>query len=322
MYSFIQFISEKKKMSNVQWSRLTHNDLRKRGGGRLTTFLDMIKDGDEFLTTKGIVKIDKAEYDRLSKEMDVSGYSTQIQAIGGQRLAYPADFFKTPEFGGKGAGSGTSAEDAELRSLNKQFEKIKEQDGVQEITLIVGKRQYKVASADSTPGTPKSDFHLLDSMGNEVVWISHKDGRRAKDVQQWGGISKAKEPAIFSHPETQKFIDDLKREYPNGLPRATTLMRKIKDTKLKNLSVYGNQFGQVLGRQNVSILLQGPVKLVKKGNSFALNANRVHVNGDTLTGDYEPVFAAIYKGDRSDAGVKGTRIVIMSKAGRKMTREI
>ena len=34
------------------------------------------------------------------------------------------------------------------------------------------------------------------------------------------------------------------------------------------------------------------------------------------------VLTAIYKGDRSDAGVKGTRIVIMPIAGRKMTGEI
>jgi hypothetical protein len=66
------------------------------------------------------------------------------------------------------------------------------------------------------------------------------------------------------------------------------------------------------------MLLQGPVKLVKKGKHYELSANHVHYNGDSVDGDgYDPVLMAIYKGDRSDAGVKGTRIVISPVGGRK-----
>jgi hypothetical protein len=38
-----------------------------------------------------------------------------------------------------------------------------------------------------------------------------------------------------------------------------------------------------------------------------------------MTGDYEPVFMAIYKGDRSDFGIKGTRVVIAPVGSRKVT---
>ena len=69
-------------------------------------------------------------------------------------------------------------------------------------------------------------------------------------------------------------------------------------------------------------MLQGPVKLKKDSNRYVLSSNHVHYNGEQMTGSYEPVLAAIYKGDRSDAGVKGTRIVIMPIGGRKMTGEI
>ena len=169
-------------------------------------------------------------------------------------------------------------------------------------------------------GTPKSDFHLLDIKGNEVVWISHKDGRGPKDFQQWGGISERKEPLIFNHKETKKFITDLKAAYPRGLPNATSLYRKIKDKQLKMLSVYGNNFGKALGQQNVTMLLQGPVVLEKSGAVYTITANHVHYNGDSVDADgFEPVFMAIYKGDRSDTGVKGTRIVIMPILGRKAT---
>jgi hypothetical protein len=48
-----------------------------------------------------------------------------------------------------------------------------------------------------------------------------------------------------------------------------------------------------------------------------LTANHVHLNGESVdAGGFEPVLMAIYKGDRSDAGVRGTRIVISPIGGR------
>ena len=80
------------------------------------------------------------------------------------------------------------------------------------------------------------------------------------------------------------------------------------------MAVYGNGYSGSLGIQNVSIVLQGPVTL--KGSK--LSANHVHENGETITGDYEPVFMAMYKGpDRNDFGVKKTRVVISPLGGRK-----
>lgn len=226
---------------------------------------------------------------------------------------------KTKEFGGKGAGSGTLKEDAELTSLKEQLEKAKKIEKNHFINLKVKNKIHHVSFADTTPGTPKSDFHLLDKDGNEVVWISHKDGSTAKDFQQWGGISQRSEPTVFRHNEVQNFIKDLKTDYPNGLPRATTLYRHINDRTLKMIAVYGNQFPtRREGRQNCSILLQGPVRLNKIGSNYQLSSNHVHYNGDSVDGQgYDPVLMAIYKGDRSDAGVKGTRIVISPVGGRK-----
>lgn len=307
------------------WKDLSHRDLLARGGGRLETFLDMVKDGSEFLTKKGIIKIDPGEYERLKVEMPSPRYATKIKAKDGQTYQYPKDFLKTPEFGGKGKGASTKQENAELIRLRKQIDKIKSDEGLQAITIQVDNKKYSVAGVESTPGSPKSDFHLIDEKGNEVVWISHKDGRSPKDFQQWGGISQRKEPKIHNHPEVQSFIKDLKQkeEYSNGLPPATSVYRKIKDRKLKNLSVYGNEYGGSLGRQNVSILIQGPVKLVKSAGVYKFQSNHIHYNGDDVDDQgFEPVLAAIYKGDRNDAGIKGTRIVIMPIQGRKFKGEI
>ena len=85
---------------------------------------------------------------------------------------------------------------------------------------------------------------------------------------------------------------------------------QIKDNKLKMMSVYGNEYGRNYSRQNTTLMLQGSVNLEKKGSIYTISAFHTHLNGDDMTGGYEPVFMAIYKGDRSDFGIRGTRVVI------------
>ncbi len=231
-----------------------------------------------------------------------------------------SDIKKNSDFGGKSDRAGIAKEDEALKELNKQLTDIKKTNGIGSVPIIIKNKIYQIDYGESTPGTPKSDFHLVDITGKEVIWISHKDGKTAKDFQQWGGISQRAEPLVFNHPETQKFAKDLLAQYPQGLPPATTLFRKIKDNKLKYLSIYGNQYGGALGRQNVSMLLQGPIEVIKKGSVYILKSNNIHYNGESVDDNgFDPAFMAIYKGDRSDAGIKGTRIVIAPIGGRKGT---
>lgn len=286
---------------------------------RVEVFIKKYTTKDPFTLTNGkktVLVQNNNVIEALQKELP----TTNLELLSEDGTIYKfKDLMKTPEFGGKGAGASTAKEDRELLSLQKQLEDIKRDTASASVPIKIGTKIYHVEGAESTPGTPKSDFHLLDTNGKECVWISHKDGRRPNDFQQWGGISQRAEPTIFKHPETQAFITDLKEMFPDGLPRATSLHRKIKDKNLKMMSVYGNQYHtNVEGRQNVSILIQGPVKLVKKGAHYLFESNHIHYNGDSVDSQgFEPVFMAIYKGDRSDAGVKGTRIVIMPIEGRK-----
>lgn len=307
-------ITEAAGMSNLGGNELYKYEWRAE------LFLKKYKSSSPFELTNGksvVFQKSKAVVDIVTNRQPTRG--VKLLAKDGTEYQFK-DLKKNVEFGGKGEGSGTAKEDKELESLIHQIDQAKAKEASATIKVKVGNKTYNVYTAVSTPGTPKSDFHLVDENGKEVVWISHKDGKTPKDFQQWGGISEKKEPAVFNHKETQKFIKDLKTMYPQGLPRATTLYRKIKDKQLKMLSVYGNKFGGPLGQQNTSILLQGPVKLVKKSNHYELSANHVHFNGDSVDdGGFEPVLMAIYKGDRSDAGVKGTRIVISPIAGRKGT---
>lgn len=232
------------------------------------------------------------------------------------------DFVKTKEFGGKGEGSGTVKEDFALAELRKQINEAKKKEGKAEIRVKIANVIYKVADAVSTPGSPKSDFHLVDMDGKEIVWISHKDGKTAKDFQQWGGVSQRDEPKLYQHVETQQFIKDMLNTYPNGLRNATTVYRKIKDVKLKMQSVYGNEYGGAFSRQNTTLMLQGSVVLKKTAGIYVIEAHHTHVNGDNMTGAYEPVFMAMYKGDRSNFGLKGTRVGISPYGSRRIDAEI
>src|SRR6056300_867678 len=157
----------------LQFTVLTHSDLtkylKKGNSARLDTFLDKIKNKKEFLTTKGEVIIKDKVPDR--EEFSKPGFKFTFNTTGGN-VQYPGDFLKTPEFGGKGKGFGTAAEDRALTNFRKELEAamVKENSGV--LHMKVGGREVTVAGIVSTPGVPKSDFHLIDDKGEEVAWLS------------------------------------------------------------------------------------------------------------------------------------------------------
>lgn len=299
-------------MANLSAAQLLKYDWR------VEVFLKKYKDGDLFETTTEKVKLvyddDNAEILKKRVQQELSKLRFRDAKNKEYRLT---SFVKTKEFGGKGADSGVRIENIELKSLIKQIDEIKKKTAKADVPFRVGRKTYNVFTAVKTPGSPKSDIHLIDQNNREIVWISHKDGSRPTDIQQWGGMSERAEPKIFAQTETQNFIKEVRSQFGIIMPRATTVARKISSSLLKKMSVYGNQFGQALGRQNVSILLQGPIKVKKVGNFYELDANNVHLNGDEITGGFEPVFMAMYKGDRSNFGIRGARFVIQSLESRK-----
>ena len=165
------------------FAQLAHNDLTKRGGARLDIFVDKIKKGDGFLTTKGEIILNKTQAVGLRAKMDARGFTMDFEGtVGGKAVTvkYPKDFFKTPDFGGKGVGFGTQAEDRELSVLQSEIERAMAEDRSGALDMRVGGRVVNVVGVVSTPGVPKSDFHLVDDKGQAVAWISHKDGKAAK----------------------------------------------------------------------------------------------------------------------------------------------
>lgn len=320
MLRFKTFLQER-----AMYNPLKHNDLMRRAG-RLDVFLNKIKDGDFFLTTKGAVKITKPSAEDLEAEMQSKGYSKMMQGVTdkGKRvsLKYPNEFLKSPEFGGRGAGSGTSAEDAALSNFRRELNMVMQQTGMPYVSIQVAGRVVNAVDVQSTPGTPKSDFHLVDMNGEEVAWISHKDGRTAKDFQQWGGLTELSK-LNPNHPEIKSYLDAVRNDAPNGLDGSKSYARVLKDKKLKMQAVYGIDYGKKPGRQNVDILLQGAIKLRKKGKNYVMTSNHTMENGTMPSGGYTPQFFARYIGDRNNFGIKNSRFMVAPKdLRRKSTVDI
>ena len=235
------------------------------------------------------------------------------------------NFQKTVEFGGKEKGKMAAGIDAELKtanSINDQIQDINGKTGKKTIIVNINGKKYNVSKCIKIEGFVKSDLALLNENGEEVVWISYKKGNSPKDFQQWGGMT---EKNIIDHPEIEKFVAQMQKRFPKGIPNATTIAKKIKDNNLKKLSVYGIEYRKnaVNSRQNVSIVLQGPVRLVSYGsNQYKFSSNHTLQGGENVIGGYEPVLMIIYKGDRDNFGIKGARFAIQPILSRNINEMI
>ena len=209
-------------------------------------------------------------------------------------------------------------EELQIKSVREQLEKIKEKIGSDFIKLRVGNNTYEVTEVEDTPGTPKSDMNFIGRNGVRLGFCSLKDGATAGAIQQWGGASVSREPLIAAHPEVVAFVKTAREMFPTEIPQGTTVAREISDQKLRMQGIYGSGYGGSIGVNNVDVLLQGTVKL----NSINFTEYKItgsamtHSNGSTLPPEYQPVLMAIYKGDRSDYGIKNARINLYSKSGR------
>lgn len=315
-------------------AKLSKGDLKKRGNFEL--FKSKIQNNHDFIldSNKKVVKLGysnskkDAEFKsaiasmKTPDELDLLkvGNGIVFPVKGGSTLTL-GKLFKSPEFGGSDK-TGTEKEDAELAQFNKELNRLKKETGMAEIPLKVekGSKYVMVDKIVSTPGTPKSDFHAVNLKGEEVAWFSHKDGSMPKDFQQWGGMT---EKGVVNTKPIQDFALTVQSLFPEGIPRKTTVARKLSENnsiekKVMMMSMYGVEFGGKRSRQNVNVIIQGPITLAKSGKGFCIKSNHVHYNGEMVDGGFVPVLMAIYKGDRDNFGVKGARFAIQPLESRKI----
>ena len=306
----------KRLEERVQFNPLKHNDLTKylsKGNSkRLDTFLDKIRTKKGFITKKGEVIIKDKAPDR--NEFKQNGFKTTFSTNRGN-VSYPSDFLKTPEFGGKGAGSGTAAEDRFLQLFRNELEAVMEKEKSGAIDMLVGGRKMMVSGVGQPKGTPKADFFLLDDKGEQCAWLSHKDGKKSNDFQQYGGLTERGTKGAFkSSAQVNSFIDKLKELFPNGMKSGDSVKRDIqlngdgKNIVLK--SIYGIDYQTGTGKRglnNIDEFHQGEMKLIKKGKLYIIKSNHSAQHGFIPRDDYKCILYARYSSDMNHFGIKSCR---------------
>ena len=303
---------------------LSPNELSKRNN--FTVFVNRIKTNGYFTLNEGYGKrvqiTQKFAYQLkslqdLEKFKDSRGSVILPTGSTGSSSIRLSQLFKDDAFKTR-TGNPTAKEEEQIKLVREQLEKIKQKIGSDFVKLRVGKNTYEVTEVEKTPGTPKSDMNFIGRNGVRLGFCSLKDGATAGAIQQWGGASVSREPLIAAHPEVSAFVQAARKMFPKEIPQGTTVAREISDQKLRMQGIYGSGYGGSLGVNNVDVLLQGSVKINSiNSTEFQITGSAMtHSNGSTLPPEYQPVLMAIYKGDRSDYGIKNARINLYSKSGR------
>lgn len=307
------------------YTKLTPAEIKKRPY-RAEVLLDKLnkKNDDFYLASGKPIKINKdknpefvmalAEFmntgkvDRLQK--------LKIKPVSGSEIKL-SDLGKTGEFGGGGKGAGTAAEDRALTDIRRKLLEVLEKERVPFIMLDVGGIVVKASDVITTPGTPKSDFHIVDPQGKEVAWISHKDGTTAKAYQQYGGLTELNN--LFpGHPEIQAFINDAKALSEGTFKPSESYMRPLVDKEIMKASVYGIDYRKATGRQHVNMLCQGTMNLRKTGSKYKLTSVHDMASGELPKQDYRCMLF-VRKGDRSNFGIANARFMVSPYALRRGT---
>jgi len=320
---------------------LIYSELKKRPW-RIDVFIKKMWERDPFELQTGrkfiarLLDVDGQTFDSSDRSASKAAHDALSRSSLGAKIAITGKFVgqstehvvplghfaKNHEFGGKGTGGSLVAENIELQRVRKVLEDRVEKDGP--MTLTVGRRTIQdVVDVKSTAreggyhGSNKADFDLIDKNSRPIGWLSHKAGNAPDRFQQWGGMT---EPQIANHPEVRSFVEAIRKKYPRGVPPKTVVGRRIRNRQLRMMGVYGvdSGGGKPRGPNNVDTVLQGVVQLVGSSRGRATVSATAHRldNGTEPTGGYEPILVAIYKGDRSQFGLTGTRFSIFPLAGR------
>jgi len=248
---------------------------------------------------------------RIAKPGEDGSTSGQLRTY----IVQDEDGNEYPVVLGKGKDFGTRDENLVLDNLEEQIKALLIQDDVDHITIEINGYSQKVDGIKTTPKTPKSDFNFTYK-GKPVLFISHKAGKKASDYQQYGGTTCKSGEDICQNEEVEEFVAQIKEMYPDGMPPGKSLWKKIKKPILKKLSLFGPDYGEEYGEDNVNALYQGNMKIVPGNNdTYKLEAHHVVYNGDIPTGDYEPVLYARFSGSRGgNHGIKDLRTSISPMA--------
>jgi hypothetical protein len=301
------------------FKQLSFGDLKKYGGPRLKVLYDKIQKQEAFLTgTDEEVVLDfaKEEYADLFANQDISGITALTNNrpnnfpffVGKDGDSYTiSSLVKAPEFGGKGQGSGTTKEDMALAGINDALTDL----GAIDVRISPEGELYEgIVKASTVPGTPKADF-TLDNTQGPVIFISHKDGSKPSDFQQYGGFT-----GLMDEPEIKSFIEAVGNATNGELEPKQSFMRKLEGDSIKLKAIYGlDQEQDSFSNNKCQVVYQGPVKFIKQNDStYLITSNHTLINPELPTEGYEPILYVSYRKGRNSGGLRNCRFGIYPSA--------
>lgn len=317
MKSFKEYIVETDLKMTTLFNPLSIGELRK-DEKRVLTFIKKVREGELFATVRhGEVTIKKTQLVSVTRFMQADGKfpapRTTLNVItSGGTLTIPNDFLKTGEFGGRGVGSGTSAETLAMNNFNEHLGKILQKEGLAKIKIKINGRVVECATMGKTEGKfagrePKSDMSILNLKGLPVAYISHKAGSSAKDYQQYGGVSEDALPAKYKGNEfIKRFMVAVNALRPTGLKSGDSFYRTITDPELVKVLMYGPCFGGKPSINNVDEFHLGNMTLKGKGSGpYEIISSHKGTNGDMPDGQFEAVLLIRFQGTRGAARAAG-----------------
>lgn len=217
---------------------------------------------------------------------------------------------------GKGKGTTLKAENRVIENIKRQVEAILLDNEQDFFYIDINGTKIKVDDIETTKGTPKSDFSFTYK-GKPVIFLSHKDGKKPTDFQQYGGLTCKSGKSICKHEEVEKFVSDMKEKFPDGVKSRQTYYRKINSKELKLMSIYGADYGEQFGEDNVHAILQGKVVIENIGDdTYKIKAHHVMYNGELPEEDsgYDPMFYLRFSSSRGgNFGLKDGRFMIVPR---------
>lgn len=163
----------------------------------------------------------------------------------------------------------------------------------------------KIKRLGGVSADPKADIILYVDKTNLLspknIYISHKKEGGPEAFQQYGGLTEKSGDAIYNHPETKKFLKAVAKNVgKDGLNNP--MFMKVKDASLKNMAIYGPDYGKAFGLQHTQIIGQGLPKLTidSKGIATLEFSSHMSVSGNLshFNEGYTPVFGATFRAGR------------------------
>jgi hypothetical protein len=199
-----------------------------------------------------------------------------------------------------------------VAALQNKFDKILA--GRTSVPLWVGSFFIEDASSvgSNIIGSPKADFSINDSNGEEIFWVSYKSGGGSSALQNYSGLSPRSD--LIDHPEVKEFFRDVgasieRATGSNAASAGMAFWKPLSCSLLLSRSIWGPDYrspnaartAPIYGRQAVQVVAQGaPFLQAQKDGSYRLSFSEgIWESGDIslISGDYKPVLGASYRSE-------------------------